>query len=496
MKFLKIFFWFIFFIFALSKNIFAHFSDEDSVTANSVSTGWWVAPTIVVLTPNGGETLTAGDSYIITWSAVSTDPAATASVDIFYSLDNGVTYHSLAAGETNDSLYPWTVPALSSTNARIKITAADSHGLANSDESDAVFTIIDPPPVLTVNSKSIIDVFAFGSAVTRLGSDDPVGTGSAFDQNIFSQTIPNIVKNVFFSYNFNSYDYPPYDAPGFQFSVNNKTLLELWAKDVNPAAEVGLHSTGWQNFSFDPAIFSDPSLNLKFAAGNSPNALDLNSWVDFKNLTTATVSANSTSTFSAPLANYPFEIPFKGPPPAIADLEIVATASSSLTLRWTSNGGVAYDLNNATPRPKGEEIETTISGLNPATNYCYTVKSVDDTPQWSPPSNTVCAETAALPLSPSLSLSYQNPNVSFTVSNLADFEKLSYQLIYETDGPAQGAIGESNLAPGQTDFTREIYTGTCSAGGTCVPHNNVHSIGLTVILTRSDLTTETLHQTL
>ncbi|MEK7565941.1 MAG: hypothetical protein AAB506_02770, partial [Patescibacteria group bacterium] len=390
------------------KFVFANFSDQEIVSLNLASTGWWVKPTVTVNAPNGGELIAESSSYAITWSAASTDPASPVAINIYYSADGGTTYNSIATGEPNDAIYLWTVPTVGTTLGKIKIVATDGHGLTNFDESNATFTIVDPPvTTLQVNGKSVTeavthnwsltgDVSTISATVMRVGSSDPVVDGNTFDQNVLSQTISNTVKNIFFSYNFSSYDYPPFDAPGFRFTVNGQSLLELWAGDVNPeATEAGvLHSTGWQNFSFDPSIFSDVSLNLSFLAGNSSSALDLNSWVDIKNLTTATVSANLgtlftlTSTSGTPVLDpltfasspsgqhtltyysvdplLPAETPKtqdvylqRSPLPAIIDLDNIATTSSSLKLKWISNGGVAYDLSYGatrvtpwpTPRP-------------------------------------------------------------------------------------------------------------------------------------------------
>ncbi len=122
----------------------SYFSDEVNSEVNTFSTGWWVVPTVSVNTPIAGDTLYQGNTYNITWTTASSDPAASTTVDIYYSTDGGISYPNLiSSGEANDGTYSWTAPNIFSSAVKIKITATDSHTLVNSAESGQ-FSIKSP----------------------------------------------------------------------------------------------------------------------------------------------------------------------------------------------------------------------------------------------------------------------------------------------------------------------------------------------------------------
>ena len=92
-------------------------------------------PGLKVISPNGGETLTAGIDYEITWS--SCDPQLD-SVKIQYSVDSGENWTTITAGTANDSSYYWTVPNMPCDSCLIKIADFDCDPF---DISDSLFTI-------------------------------------------------------------------------------------------------------------------------------------------------------------------------------------------------------------------------------------------------------------------------------------------------------------------------------------------------------------------
>ncbi len=98
-------------------------------------------PQVAVTSPNGGETLSAGSTHTITYTASDPDSGPSPlSISIDYSADGGATWTSVVAGQTNTGSYAWTVPATATTNGYIGIRAND--GAAETpDTSDAPFTI-------------------------------------------------------------------------------------------------------------------------------------------------------------------------------------------------------------------------------------------------------------------------------------------------------------------------------------------------------------------
>lgn len=120
----------------------ALFTDTIQSTNQSISTDWWVVPAVTVYTPDGGELLYHGNTYNISWTASPSDPAATVSIDLYYSTDGGATYPNIiTTAEANDGSYDWVIPLIFSSTAKIKAVATDSHGLVGSDVSDNNFTI-------------------------------------------------------------------------------------------------------------------------------------------------------------------------------------------------------------------------------------------------------------------------------------------------------------------------------------------------------------------
>jgi hypothetical protein len=116
-------------------------ADHDSMVVN-VSAN---AGPFVVTSPNGGETLNPGSSATVAWNVANTDqaPINAATVDIYLSTDGGQTFpHLLASAAPNDGSQAVIIPAVSTINARVRISASDNIFF---DISNANFNI-DPPP--------------------------------------------------------------------------------------------------------------------------------------------------------------------------------------------------------------------------------------------------------------------------------------------------------------------------------------------------------------
>jgi hypothetical protein len=108
---------------------------------------------ITVVSPNGGEVLTVAATHDIAWTSTGIGNT----VDIYYSLDNGASWLLVAAAETNDGTYTWTVPNTPSTECLIRVREPDG---APSDTSDGVFEIA---PASTA-SVWYVDATASGNA--------------------------------------------------------------------------------------------------------------------------------------------------------------------------------------------------------------------------------------------------------------------------------------------------------------------------------------------
>jgi uncharacterized repeat protein (TIGR01451 family) len=94
---------------------------------------------ILLLKPNGGEMIPSGSTYDIQWEAT---PLAE-SFNLFYSLDSGVSWISIAKGVRN-TIYPWPVPKTVGNKKAclIKVIGYTAFGkVVGSDKSDKFFAI-------------------------------------------------------------------------------------------------------------------------------------------------------------------------------------------------------------------------------------------------------------------------------------------------------------------------------------------------------------------
>jgi uncharacterized repeat protein (TIGR02543 family) len=98
-----------------------------------------LAPTAIVLSPNGGSSYPVGSTVSIQWN--SGDNLDVTSVDLYYSSTGPAgPFSAIATGLAAFGNYNWTVNGLPTTNGRIKAVAHDAAGHTGSDMSDASFT--------------------------------------------------------------------------------------------------------------------------------------------------------------------------------------------------------------------------------------------------------------------------------------------------------------------------------------------------------------------
>lgn len=103
------------------------------------------APTITVVTPNGGETWTTLETKAIQWSYTGT-PGATVRIDLLDGTLSTVLASSAAIGASGSGSWDWSIPntLAAGSNYRIRLTVNDSSTVT--DTSDATFAITVPPP--------------------------------------------------------------------------------------------------------------------------------------------------------------------------------------------------------------------------------------------------------------------------------------------------------------------------------------------------------------
>ena len=119
----------------------------DSVLSEDASNGDFtikIAPT--VRSPNGREVWYGDTPHLITWSTIG---RGFGSFNIFYSLDSGINYYTIATNVSQDSTsWTWRLPPDSCTTCRVKVQMLDSlNGFMSEDESNNDFTIIPSPNI-------------------------------------------------------------------------------------------------------------------------------------------------------------------------------------------------------------------------------------------------------------------------------------------------------------------------------------------------------------
>ncbi|MDD4309151.1 MAG: hypothetical protein PHO32_02115 [Candidatus Cloacimonetes bacterium] len=136
-----------------------------------------VDPSLSILTPNGGEAWYIGDTNDITWTASDTNLSPN-SVYLWYSLNGGTNYSSLAEAIANSGSYPWEMPSTESYNARVRIKVSDSFGNFTQKASTSSFTITYVPPdtvqAVNVNISNNVDAIITWQPVTQTIYNTPI----------------------------------------------------------------------------------------------------------------------------------------------------------------------------------------------------------------------------------------------------------------------------------------------------------------------------------
>ncbi len=96
-------------------------------------------PTIVLQSPNGGESLGGGDVFKIGWNAG--DDIGVVMVHVLFSQDSGASYpDTLVSGPLNNG-WSWTVPQIDAATCRLRVVVLDAEQNIASDDSDGDFSI-------------------------------------------------------------------------------------------------------------------------------------------------------------------------------------------------------------------------------------------------------------------------------------------------------------------------------------------------------------------
>jgi len=117
---------------------------EVVITGEIRDTTYFVATDVIrviqptLRTPNGGLSYYVNQPVNITWDAP--DGVNVDHYDLYYTLDGGATWEPMVSGLTNYH-YEWTVPLVSTEQAKVRVFAWDNQGVVGFDSSDEFFTI-------------------------------------------------------------------------------------------------------------------------------------------------------------------------------------------------------------------------------------------------------------------------------------------------------------------------------------------------------------------
>ena len=151
---------------------------------------------LLLLNPNGSETLIAGTTYDVNW----TSTGSISDVKIEYSANNGAAWNDVNT-VPNTGLYSWLVPTVDSNQCLVRISDASDPSI--SDISDGVFTIQGLPDLLVTSEDITFDPIqgVRNEPVTIFATIQNTGPGPAagvevvfkdFDDTIGSQVISSI----------------------------------------------------------------------------------------------------------------------------------------------------------------------------------------------------------------------------------------------------------------------------------------------------------------
>lgn len=200
-------------------------------------------PAVHVSVPGGGEKWLPGTVQTIEWSATDTDNENVDSIDIFYSDDNGDDW-TLVTNIPSTGFYPWTVPDVATSLARIRLVAHATDG-GTSQYISKPFTI--RPGTLTQYD------FSSGAGTDKFG----YGVDTASWTNINGNPLPvaspvsaaNLARMATSNATGGDSDTNRYISPTPSNGRETTHVFEFTIQEqVNEIDEIGIHWEGYSDF--------------------------------------------------------------------------------------------------------------------------------------------------------------------------------------------------------------------------------------------------------
>ncbi len=110
-----------------------------------------ISPSLTLTSLHGGQVVRGGSVTAITWAATELNPA-TNPITLDYTLNNGSTWTTIAASIADTGTYSWSVPAVDSAAAKVRITMIDKAGNSGSVVSASLFAIDSTAPTVAISA--------------------------------------------------------------------------------------------------------------------------------------------------------------------------------------------------------------------------------------------------------------------------------------------------------------------------------------------------------
>jgi hypothetical protein len=138
-------------------------------------------PSVALSSPHGGESWAAGSVNAITWLASDGSGLAPDGVDLEYSSDGGSSWNPIASSQPNSGSFAWTLPALASADARVRVIVRDVFGNVASDASATSFSIVVGTSVAAGSSANPSALGGSVSLTATLTPSSATGSVEFFD---------------------------------------------------------------------------------------------------------------------------------------------------------------------------------------------------------------------------------------------------------------------------------------------------------------------------
>ena len=165
--------------------------DNASVADTSNADFTILVPTLTLTAPDGGESWVEATSHDITWS--SSDSLG--NVKLEYSTDNFDTViNTIIASTADDGTHAWTVPSLSSSTVRVRVSYVDD--VTVNDVSNADLTLLTPSITLTDPDGGESWIAGSSHDITWTSGDSPGNVKLEYSTDNFVADINTIVAST------------------------------------------------------------------------------------------------------------------------------------------------------------------------------------------------------------------------------------------------------------------------------------------------------------